>query len=90
MTLMWKCDVCEKTGESPTSASQFRLLPRGWRMREGRVPGRHEVEVHVCSDKCAKRYDAVEADEVGFAWRRPDAETLDAETKHSVRPLTVK
>ena len=90
MTLMWKCDVCSATGESPTSASQFRLMPKGWRARDGRVPKGHEAEVHVCSEKCAKRYDAAEAEQVGFAWRKPDDETLDMESKHPVRPLTVK
>jgi hypothetical protein len=89
MTLMWKCDVCSKTGESPTSLSVVRLMPKGWRQREGRDLRNNGIEVHVCSEKCAKRYDLTEAEQVGFMWCKPDDETL-AGAKKPIRPLKVK
>lgn len=70
---MWKCDVCGDTAEALTSLSDFTLMPRGWRWRTGRVPSKtssyHELRLHVCSDDCAKKYDRVEAEEIGFQWQ---------------------
>ncbi len=69
--LMWKCDVCPKVGEALTSLNAHQMMPTGWRQRIGRVPSGtqfQEVRVHCCSEACAKRYDRVEAEKVGFEW----------------------
>lgn len=86
---MWKCDVCGKTGESPTSMSQLRLMPKGWRWRTGSDRRRNEIEVYVCSETCAKKYDRVEVEEVGFTWCQPSRPELVVGA-HGVRPLKVR
>jgi hypothetical protein len=69
--LMWKCDVCQKTGESPTSLQQFTVMPSGWRWRDGLVPAgkdKNGVRIHTCSKECAQRYDQAEVERVGLSW----------------------
>lgn len=71
--ITYSCDACGKSEEAPTMGDGLdRMRPLGWLFRAGRVPrGKnvHEVQVLVCSEKCAKAYDRVECEEVGFAWR---------------------
>jgi hypothetical protein len=89
--LMWKCDVCGKTGESPTSLGHLRLMPKDWRWREGRDLHNNGIQVHVCSTACAKRYDRAEAEQVGFAWMEPTTgETLKEAKRRAILPLKVK
>lgn len=82
--LMWKCDVCTKTGESPTSLEHLRLMPKGWRFR-----GDFGIEIHCCSAACAKKYDLAEAEQIGFSWHLPDDETVTSAGR-PIRPLKVK
>lgn len=90
----WKCDVCGRLGESFTSQLHVQRLPRGWLTRVALVdlPGeedmRAEVEVHVCSDECAKQYDKIELERssVKVRWTRRDVVTGDVEPIHPLKP----
>lgn len=73
--IVYRCDVCAKTKDAATAADQsWTCPPKGWLVRTGLVPsGRGKIGVHVtvCSAKCAKAYDRVEVEEVGFSWWPP-------------------
>jgi len=78
--ILWKCDVCSKVADSPTSLAQWRIMPKHWRRRAGFVKKgseRYEVDVHVCSESCAKAYDRLEIESgEAFSWWRSE-ETAD-------------
>ena len=92
--ICWKCDVCEKIGESATSQMHVTVMPEGWRQRHGRAPlpdnskDFYDIQVHVCSPACARQYDWLEAEKVGGAWQHPTVTTLTGEFV-ALRPLKV-
>jgi len=79
--LMWKCDVCGEIGESPTSLAHMRLMPKGWRQREGSDKDNNGIQIHTCSAECAKKYDLAEVEQIGFVWQEPTSDGTLKEAK---------
>jgi hypothetical protein len=75
--IIYECDICTKQRPTRSMISHLNAFPLGWLTRYGRTAERTEVRVYVCSKACAKKYDFLEAEQIGGAWHEalPNKET---------------